>query len=52
MPEAGESVNDRFLQFFVAGGEAFLQGFLEKSWCGTWCFCGEVVVGCVVNVVT
>jgi hypothetical protein len=40
-----------FIFFYRAGGRAFLQGFLEKSRCGEWCFDGEVVVECVVNVV-
>jgi hypothetical protein len=36
----------------MAGGDlAFLQGFLRKTGCWTWCFGGEVVVVCVVNVV-
>jgi hypothetical protein len=28
-----------------------LQGFFGKTAVCTWCFCGEVVVECVVNVV-
>ena len=36
--------------FFGAGGEAFLRGFLRKTACKPWCFCGESVVNCVVNV--
>jgi hypothetical protein len=27
-------------------------GVLQKSGCSVWCFCGEVVVECVVNVVS
>jgi hypothetical protein len=37
--------------FFGRGRGAFLQGFLGKWACRLWCFCGEVVVNCVVNVV-
>jgi hypothetical protein len=29
----------------------FLLGYFEKMVCRTWCFCGEFVVDCVVNVV-
>jgi hypothetical protein len=29
----------------------FLQGFFAKKVILTWCFCGEFVVECVVNVV-
>jgi hypothetical protein len=40
----------------VAEGEMsqfplFLGGVLGKAVCRTWCFCGENVVECVVNVV-
>jgi hypothetical protein len=38
--------------FYGAGGWAFLQGVLEKNRCSVWCFGGEVVVECVVNVVS
>jgi hypothetical protein len=37
--------------FFGAGGLAFLQGFFAKTWCKLWCFDGQFVVLCVVNVV-
>jgi hypothetical protein len=30
---------------------AFFEGVLGKVVCRTWCFCGENVVECVVNVV-
>jgi hypothetical protein len=36
----------------VCGGGAFLLGFLRKGACRTWCFCGEVVVKCVVKLVS
>jgi hypothetical protein len=42
---------ERFIAFFRYGEWAFLLGFLQKTWCRTWCFCGEVVVECVANVV-
>jgi hypothetical protein len=41
----------RMVIIFGAGGTPFLQGVFEKNGCKTWCFCGEVVVECVVNVV-
>jgi hypothetical protein len=41
-----------FFSFFSAGECAFLQGVLQKNECSAWCFCGEVVVECVVNVVS
>ncbi|WP_433984644.1 hypothetical protein RBB78_08395 [Tunturiibacter empetritectus] len=37
--------------FFCAGVCAFLLGVFEKSGVLTWCFGGEVVVFCVVDVV-
>src|SRR5271170_5401772 len=37
--------------FFLAGKVAFLQGYLRKTVSQTWCFGGEFVVICVVNVV-
>src|SRR5271155_464213 len=37
--------------FCWCGGVAFLQGFLRKVVCETWCFGGEFVVNCVVDVV-
>jgi hypothetical protein len=41
------------LQFFLpCGGWAFLLGFLRKNSVSLWCFCGEVVVKCVANVVS
>jgi hypothetical protein len=33
------------------GGCPFLLGVLAKTGDKTWCFCGEFVVDCVVNVV-
>jgi hypothetical protein len=39
------------LPFFFCGGGAFLLGVLEKCGGLLWCFCGEFVVECVVNVV-
>jgi hypothetical protein len=38
--------------FFPAGGVGFLQGYLRKTGALVWCFGGEFVVICVVNVVT
>ena len=35
--------------FFVCGGRAFFQGVFAKKGVLVWCFCGEVVVNCVVN---
>jgi hypothetical protein len=35
--------------FFARGGSAFLQGVFVKSSVLRRCFCGEVVVDCVVN---
>jgi hypothetical protein len=35
--------------FFVRGGRAFFQGVFAKIGVLVWCFCGEVVVDCVVN---
>jgi len=35
--------------FFVRGGGAFFQGVFAKQGVLLWCFCGEVVVDCVVN---
>jgi hypothetical protein len=37
--------------FLFCGGEAFLQGILQKMGVLVWCFCGEDVVICVVDVV-
>jgi hypothetical protein len=37
--------------FLGRGGLWFLQGFLRKVVCKTWCFGGEFVVNCVVEVV-
>jgi hypothetical protein len=37
--------------FFARGYFAILLGVLEKSGVFTWCFGGEVVVFCVVDVV-
>jgi hypothetical protein len=34
-----------------SGKLAFFQGFFEKSGVKTWCFSGQFVVQCVVNVV-
>ena len=52
MSVGGGPLGDDFLAVvFELGGGAFLQGVLKKSWRRTWCFCGEVVVECVVNVV-
>jgi hypothetical protein len=36
---------------FWCGGCPFLLGVLAKAGDKTWCFCGEFVVDCVVNVV-
>jgi hypothetical protein len=33
----------------VCGGLVFLQGVLQKVGGSMWCFCGEVVVDCVVK---
>jgi hypothetical protein len=33
----------------VRGGGSFFQGVLAKKGVLVWCFCGEVVVDCVVN---
>jgi len=37
--------------FFWVWGEAFFLGFSRKSASFAWCFGGEVVVFCVVDVV-
>jgi hypothetical protein len=37
--------------FFFCGGVVILLGFLRKCVFLAWCFCGEFVVECVVNVV-
>jgi hypothetical protein len=37
--------------FFLRGELVFLQGYFEKTRGFLWCFCGENVVVCVVNVV-
>jgi hypothetical protein len=37
--------------FFWRGGVAILQGYLQKNGVFVWCFDGENVVDCVVNVV-
>jgi hypothetical protein len=42
---------DKFVIFFVRGKTWFLQGILRKSVGLVWCFCGEIVVNCVANVV-
>jgi hypothetical protein len=36
----------------LAEDYAFLQGFLRKLGCRTWCFDGEFVVECVVKLVS
>jgi hypothetical protein len=47
-----ESFTGRILEFFLELAVCgVLQGFLGKTDVCTWCFCGEVVVECVVNVV-
>ena len=28
-----------------------LQGFFAKTWCNVWCFCGQFVVLCMVEMV-
>jgi hypothetical protein len=38
--------------FFFCGGMVFLLGVLGKCGVLLWCFCGEFVVECVVNVVS
>jgi hypothetical protein len=38
-------------RFFYRGGLVFFKGFLKKSCRVTWCFCGEIVVKCVVEMV-
>jgi hypothetical protein len=38
--------------FFFCGGMLFLLGVLGKCGVLLWCFCGEFVVECVVNVVS
>jgi hypothetical protein len=38
-----------FCIFCFCGGGAFFQGVLRKKGVLLWCFCGEVVVDCVVN---
>jgi hypothetical protein len=38
--------------FFWCGGEAFFLGFFQKSASFAWCFGGEDVVFCVVDVVS
>ena len=38
-------------RFLLCGGMVFLLGVLRKCGGWLWCFCGEVVVECVVNVV-
>jgi hypothetical protein len=35
--------------FLVRGGGAFFRGSFAKNGVFAWCFCGEVVVNCVVN---
>jgi hypothetical protein len=42
---------EKLLLFFGVVGLWFLQGFFAKKVVLTWCFCGEFVVECVVNVV-
>jgi hypothetical protein len=37
--------------FFRRGGRVFLQGVLRNCGIFSWCFCGEFVVECVVNMV-
>jgi hypothetical protein len=37
--------------FYFCGGWVFLLGVFEETGVLLWCFCGEVVVECVVNVV-
>jgi hypothetical protein len=37
--------------FFGCGVLVFLLGFLRKTAVLVWCFCGEFVVECMVNVV-
>jgi hypothetical protein len=37
--------------FLPYGGMVFLQGVFRKSVVLVWCFCGENVVDCMVNVV-